>query len=135
MMNDDYGVTSELLYDSCDWILCLPPLFVHSTGSPHNNLRISRILKFLSEFGYEYLSYGFLLHILNEQSEHRQLNTSLIRSSMDRWWANCLRRDQERDWVNQQIASARRKDVHEPFIFTREMYKEAIDHWTNEGCF
>jgi len=110
-------------------------LFVPSIGSPHNNLRISRILKCLSEFGYEYLNYGFLLHVLNEQSEHGQLNTSILRSSMDRWWANCVRRLRERDWINQKIATARDKDVDEPFVFTRELYEEAINNWNNEGRF
>lgn len=105
------------------------------TGSPHNNLRISRILKFLSELGYEYLNYGFLLHVLNEQSEHGQLSTSLIRSSMDCWWANCLRGGRERDWINQKIASVRRGGVDEPSVFTREMYEEALGNGTNEGRF
>ena len=93
------------------------------------------MLKSLSELGYEHLNYGFLLHVLNEQSEHGQLNTSLIRSSMDRWWANCVRRGRERDWINQKIASVREKDVDEPFVFTREMYEEAINNRTNEGRF
>ena len=109
-------------------------LFLQS-GSSHNNLRISRILKCLSEFGYEYLNYGFLLHVLNEQSEHGQLNTSIIRSSMDRWWANCIRRDRARDWINQKIATARDRDVDEPFVFTREMYEAAINNWNTEGRF
>jgi len=103
--------------------------------SPHNNLRISRMLKFLSELGYEHLNHGFLLHVLNEQSEHGQLSTPFIRSSMDHWWANCLRGGRERDWINQRIASVRNKDVDEPFVFTREMYEEAIDNRTNEGRF
>jgi hypothetical protein len=108
-------------------------LFPLPIGSPHNNLRISRILKCLSEFGYEHLNYGFLLHVLNEQSEHGQLNTSFIRSSMDRWWANCIRKDRERVWIGGKIASVRTQGADEPFVFTREMYEAAIDTWTNEG--
>jgi len=119
----------------CDRLVRLPLLSVPSIGSSHNNLRISRILKCLSELGYEYLNYGFLLHVLNEQSEHGQLNTSIIRSSMDRWWANCIRRERERDWINGQIARARDKDADEPFVFTREMYEAAINNWNNEGRF
>jgi len=103
--------------------------------SSHNNLRISRILKCLSELGYEYLNYGFLLHILNEQSEHGQLNTSIIRSSMDRWWANCVRRQRERDWINETIERARDTDADEPFVFTRKMYEAAINSWNDEGRF
>lgn len=132
---DDSDVTCRSLCNSCDWILRSPFPFVPSIGSPHNNLRITRILKFLSELGYEHLNYGFLLHVLNEQSEHDQLNTSLIRSSMDRWWANCLRGDREREWINLKIASVRDRDFDEPFIFTREMYQEAINNRTNEGRF
>lgn len=127
-----YAVSKSHL---CDWLLRLPLLFVPSTGSSHNNLRISRILKCLSELGHEYLNYGFLLHILNEQSEHGHLNTSIIRSSMDRWWANCVRRQPERDWINEKIARARDKDDDEPFVFTREMYEAAINNWNNEGRF
>ena len=93
------------------------------------------MLKSLSELGYEYLNYAFLLHFLNEQSEHGQLNTSILRSSMDRWWANCIRRGRERDWINHKIAEARDKDVDEPFVFTREMYEEALDNLGSEGRF
>jgi hypothetical protein len=75
------------------------------------------------------------LHVLNEQSEHGKLRTSLIRSSMDHWWANCVRGHRERDWINEKIARARDKDVEEPFVFTREMYEAAIDSWNNEGRF
>jgi len=103
--------------------------------SPHNNLRISRILKFLSELGREHLNYGFLLHVLNEQSEHGQLNTSMIRGSMDRWWANCIRGHQERDWINERITRARNKDDDEPFVFTRDMYEAAISNWNSGGHF
>jgi hypothetical protein len=73
------------------------------------------------------------LHVLNEQSEHGQINTSFIRSSMDRWWANCIRRDRERDWIGEKIASVRNRGGDEPFVFTREMYEAAINNWTNEG--
>ena len=54
---------------------------------------------------------------------------------MDHWWANCVRRERERDWINEKIAAARDKDVDEPFVFTREMYEAAINNWTNEGRF
>jgi hypothetical protein len=56
---------------------------------------------------------------------------------MDRWWANCLRGDLERDWINRKIASVRNQDanVDEPSVFTREMYELAINNRTNEGHF
>lgn len=93
------------------------------------------MLKSLSEFGCEYLNYAFLLHVLNEQSEHDQLNTSILRSSMDRWWANCLRKHDERDWINQKITSVRDRKADEPYVFTREMYEVAINDWHKVGCF
>ncbi|EMD40078.1 hypothetical protein CERSUDRAFT_63567 [Gelatoporia subvermispora B] len=71
--------------------------------SSHNYLRISRILKCLSELGLERLNAGFLLHVLNEQSEHGTLNAPALRNSMDRWWANCLRNEVEREWINNLI--------------------------------
>ena len=43
------------------------------SDAPHNNLRISRIFKCLSELGLERLNAGFILHVLNEQSEHDRL--------------------------------------------------------------
>jgi len=54
---------------------------------------------------------------------------------MDRWWANCIRRERERDWINEKIATVRDKGVDEPFVFTREMYEAAINNRTNEGRF
>jgi len=87
--------------------------------SSHNNLRISRILKCLSEFGLERFNTGFLLHVLNEQSENNNLNTPGIKSSMDRWWANCLRNTEDREWIQETIGRVRQNDG---FVFTRDMY-------------
>lgn len=60
--------------------------------------------------------------MLAEQSENSQINTETIRSSMDRWWANCLRNEEERAWVNEVIRKVRSED----FIFTDEAYREAL---------
>jgi len=100
-------------------------------GSSHNNLRISRLLKCLSEFGLEHLNAGFLLHILNEQSEFNELNSSGIRGSMDRWWANCLRNDEEREWVGGIIKKVRTGSNE--YVFTREMYERALARRTRTG--
>ncbi|KAG0701393.1 opioid growth factor receptor conserved region-domain-containing protein [Suillus ampliporus] len=89
--------------------------------APHNNLRITRIFKCLSEMGLEHLNAGFLLHVLNEQSEHKQLNTRLLKDSMDRWWANCLRNEAEREWVGLTIKKARNGE-----IFSREQYEASL---------
>lgn len=54
---------------------------------------------------------------------------------MDRWWANCIRKERERDWINDRIDRVRDSTRDDPYVFTREMYEEAIDNWTNEGRF
>jgi len=94
----------------------------HLTDSFHNYLRISRILKCLSEMGLEHLNAGFLLHVLNEQSEHGLLNSTALRSSMDRWWINCIRNEKERVWLNHVVASVRCADLR----FEREVYEEVL---------
>ncbi|KAH0832026.1 opioid growth factor receptor conserved region-domain-containing protein [Lanmaoa asiatica] len=99
-------------------------------GKPHNNLRITRILKCLSELGVEHLNAGFLLHILNEQCENNMLNSASLRLSMDRWWANCIRDDNERDWVGQAI-----RKVRSGGPFTREMYETAMGIRQSTGRF
>lgn len=93
-------------------------------GSGHNYLRISRILKCLSELGLERLNAGLLLHILNEQSENGYLITSRLRSSMDRWWINCVRNDQERRWLNVLVTKVR----NEEFVFDRKTYELALEN-------
>ncbi|KAI0755220.1 opioid growth factor receptor conserved region-domain-containing protein [Daedaleopsis nitida] len=91
--------------------------------APHNYLRISRILKCLSEFGLEVYNGGFLLFVLAEQSANKQLNSQTIKSSMDRWWANCLRNEEERKWVNGIVRKVRSQP---DFVFTEEAYREAL---------
>jgi hypothetical protein len=100
-------------------------------GSTHNNLRISRIMKHLDELGLSHLLASFLLHVLSEQSEHGELNSHALVSSMDRWWANCLRNDKERSWVNEQIAAVRNGNL----TFTREMYEQALQRRQDTGSF
>ena len=80
--------------------------------------------------GLERLNAGFLLHVLAEQSEYGELNTPGIRSSMDRWWANCLRNEAEREFVAQAIAKVRAGGE-----FTREMYEAALKRRKSEGTF
>lgn len=99
------------------------------TGSYHNYLRISRILKCLSEMGLERLNAGFLLHVLNEQSEHDLLNVPRLTDSMDRWWANCIRNDEERQWVGDLINRVRDGDL----VFTRQMYEDALERRKQTG--
>jgi hypothetical protein len=72
--------------------------------------------------GLERLNYGFLLHVLNEQSENGELNTPGIRSSYDRWWANCIRHEGHRSVIRSLI----RKVREESYVFTREAYEETV---------
>nr|GAT60172.1 predicted protein [Mycena chlorophos] len=109
------------------------PRYENLVYSSHNYLRISRILKCLSEFGYERLNAGFLLHVLCEQSESKQLNVSRLCVSMDRWWANCIRNEEEREWIAGMIAKVRGGEPD--FVFTRDMYKEALLRRQSTGSF
>jgi len=99
-------------------------------GSYHNNLRITRILKCLSELGLEHLTAGFLLHVLNEQSEFDQLNSSGIRGSMDTWWANCIRKGDEREWIKGVIQKVRKEYG---YVFTRSDYEAALQRRNTTG--
>lgn len=124
MMLDFYGM--RLLSETGTLGRSLPPRnynlhYQNLLWAPHNNLRITRILKCLSELGLERFNAGFVLHILNEQSEHNKLNSALLRDSMDRWWANCIRDDCEREWVGRAIGNVRAGGV-----FTRQMYENAM---------
>ena len=93
------------------------------TGAPHNYLRISRILKCLSELGLEHFNAGFLLFVLSQQSEHRQLSTQFLLNSMDKWWINCIRNDEERKWINEAVARVRRNPSS---IFSEEVYRTIL---------
>ncbi|KAJ7211991.1 opioid growth factor receptor conserved region-domain-containing protein [Mycena pura] len=108
------------------------PRYENLVYSSHNYLRISRILKCLSEFGFERLNAGFLLHVLCEQSEAHELNAPRLRASMDRWWANCIRNEEEREWVGGIITKVR---LDEGYVFTREMYAAALEQRRSTGSF
>jgi len=102
----------------------------------HNWLRVSRILKCLSELGLERLNAGFLLHVLNEQSEYSELNSRALQDSMDRWWANCLRNRGEREWIGniiKKVRDAQGADDSEPFLFTRKMYESVLEKRKTTG--
>lgn len=81
-------------------------------------------MKCLSEMGLERLNAGFLLHVLNEQSEHAELLSNMLVGSMDRWWANCLRNEDERKWIGDLISKVR--SASGDWKFTREMYEGAL---------
>jgi hypothetical protein len=79
--------------------------------------------------GLEHMSGGFLLHILNEQSEHNTLVDTYLIGSMDRWWANCLRNQQERQVIREAISKVRGGQM----TFTREMYEAALKRRKETG--
>ncbi|KAF8158365.1 opioid growth factor receptor conserved region-domain-containing protein [Crassisporium funariophilum] len=99
--------------------------------SSHNYLRISRILKCLSEMGLERLNAGFLLHVLSEQSELHELDSRGICSSMDKWWANCIRAEEERLWIGETIQNVRLAE--EGYVFTRRDYEKALQNRAESG--
>lgn len=80
--------------------------------------------------GLERLNAGFLLHVLQEQSESNELNSSSIRGSMDRWWANCIRDEDERVCIGKLITKVRSNDE---YIFTRDAYEKILDNRMKEG--
>lgn len=120
-----------------EWITLLrfylttPSYHLSTQDSPHNYLRISRILKCLSEMGLEYFNAGFLLHVLNEQSESHKLNSSRLCNSMDRWWANCIRNEKERLWIRDLIQKVR--SAEDGYVFTRQDYEEALQNRAKTG--
>jgi hypothetical protein len=81
--------------------------------------------------GLEYLSAGFLLHVLNEQSESHELNSPGLRNSMDRWWANCIRNEEERLWIRDLIQNVR--SAEDKCVFTRQDYEEALQNRAKTG--
>jgi len=75
----------------------------------------------VAEMGLERLNVGFLLHVLNEQSENGELNCPGMVRSMDIWWANCLRKEEDREGVRGLI-----RKVREGKVYTREEYEEVM---------
>ncbi|KAJ1303410.1 hypothetical protein OPQ81_011602 [Rhizoctonia solani] len=101
------------------------------TSSSHNNLRITRILKCLSILSYPHYAAPFVLHVLNEQSEHGLLSTPMLQNSLDRWWANCNRNDQERETIRDIITHIR--DKSKKWVFTRATYEQMINTREEQG--
>ncbi|KAG8678255.1 hypothetical protein FRC08_017938 [Ceratobasidium sp. 394] len=100
------------------------------TRASHNNLRITRILKFLSIVSHPHYAAPFVLHVLSEQSQHGLLNTPTLQNSLDMWWANCNRDTAERtavqDIVKRVRAANRAPKGEGRWIFTRDMYEDMI---------
>ncbi|KAG8986094.1 hypothetical protein FRB90_004230, partial [Tulasnella sp. 427] len=98
------------------------PRYKNLMYAPHNNLRITRILKCLSELGLEHLSAGLILHVLNEQTEFGHLRSRTLMDSMDRYWVNCIRDDHERGWLNTLLERVRSRRLE----FDRQDYERVL---------
>lgn len=83
--------------------------------------------------GLEHLNAGFLLHVLYEQSTENQLRDryNYLQTSMDRWWANCIRNQEEREFVGMLITRVRRGELR----LTREKYEELLERRKRIGSF
>lgn len=103
--------------------------YANLSSSSHNYLRITRILKSLSEFGCERWSAGFLLWFLVEQSRGELVQPTLVRS-MDGYWRHCLRNEAEREWIGQTIAAVRAGDE-----FREGLYIAALQRRAATGSF
>ena len=83
--------------------------------------------------GLERCNAGFLLFVLSEQSGNNILRSDILVSSMDRWWANCVRNSEERAWINDTIQKARTGSAK--FVFTDGAYREALKRRKETGRF
>ncbi|CAF1135833.1 unnamed protein product [Adineta steineri] len=93
LVNDNTGEIRRLRdgsYKSC---------FRNLNSASHNYLRITRILKCLGEFKYEYLKFPFLAAILRESITENTLSNCL-RSCKD-YWIETLRSPDERRAIRQ----------------------------------
>eukprot|EP01007_Sphenomonas_quadrangularis_P000631 NODE_1481_length_858_cov_185.796044_g1227_i0.p1 GENE.NODE_1481_length_858_cov_185.796044_g1227_i0~~NODE_1481_length_858_cov_185.796044_g1227_i0.p1 ORF type:complete len:199 (+),score=28.11 NODE_1481_length_858_cov_185.796044_g1227_i0:28-624(+) len=75
--------------------------FAHLKRSSHNYLRITRILKCLGELAYEHYKLPFIMFVLREVYETKEL-ARLESSALD-FWAGTLRNDNER-WAVEEYA-------------------------------
>ncbi|CCG84637.1 protein of unknown function [Taphrina deformans PYCC 5710] len=95
--------------------------------STHNYLRISRILKSLSEFGLERYNVPILLFFLVEHGK-RELNTRGLSSSLDNYWARCIRNNEARDFLAALIV-----DVRGGKPLTQNEYQRILSHKLETG--
>jgi hypothetical protein len=75
--------------------------FYNLNHSFHNYLRITRILKFLGEVGFENFKKPFVLFVLKEIFEHNELVNCL--ESCDKYWSQVLRNEKDYSEVRKYI--------------------------------
>ena len=109
LMLDFYGVqlinptTGELQRNADNWRQQYANLIQH----PHNNLRITRILKCLGELGLEHLKKPFVLFFLHEVLVTQELKA--LKKSATTFWVGTLRHDADRAEVERFIAQHKRR--------------------------
>jgi len=77
----------------------------------HNNLRITRILKCLGEFGYEQHKIAFLNHCIKEIYEEDEL--SACSDSLEKYWIGAVKDDDIRDDMIARIQEYQEKEKQE----------------------
>ncbi|XP_062576133.1 opioid growth factor receptor-like protein 1 [Saccostrea cucullata] len=75
--------------------------FSHLNRSYHNYLRITRILKFLGEFGYEHYKRPFVEFTLQEAMENETLENTL--ESCVRYWLETIKSDKDREQLKDYV--------------------------------
>ncbi|XP_055996916.1 opioid growth factor receptor-like protein 1 isoform X2 [Ostrea edulis] len=75
--------------------------FNHLNRSYHNYLRITRILKFLGEFGHEQYKRPFVEFVLEEAMEHGTLGNTL--ESCVKYWLETIKSDEDRKQLREYI--------------------------------
>ena len=73
--------------------------FLNLNRSSHNNLRITRILKCLGEFGFEHYKAPLIRRLLYEAIIEKTLNNTL--SSCLNYWIEVVRCDEVREGLQQ----------------------------------
>ncbi|CAF4611621.1 unnamed protein product [Rotaria sp. Silwood1] len=118
LMLDFYGF--ELVDEKTGEIRRLPDdhyksRFRNLNTSSHNYLRITRILKCLGEFDYEYLKFPFLEQILRESITENTLSN--CRRSCKDYWIETLRSRDERRAIRiyaRELIDYQKKDIRPP---------------------
>ncbi|XP_078334785.1 uncharacterized protein LOC111125887 isoform X5 [Crassostrea virginica] len=133
MMLDFYGMelsdkTTGEIRRAANWKV----RFQHLNGSYHNYLRITRMLVFLEEFGYEHYKRPFVEFVLQEAMEHGTLIQTL--ESCKRFWIESIRIEEDRqhlkDYVHRMETSyASLNQNHNAELFGRadDMVKKSKD--------
>lgn len=93
----------------------------------HNNLRVTRILKCLSELDLEQYNLPILLFFLLEQARGLLKNEHLV-SSMDTYWINCVRDEAARQVLREAVERVRQGGT-----FSVEDYRTMLEHRRQTG--